>query len=107
MRAARYNKAAIRPTSVDDPTVNKALSEIRDAVPDVAVFDGARLIKDIVLASGVTKRVVHGLGRKYRGRIIARQSTNAYLIDDYTRTDTDTYIYLTASANTTVSLVVF
>lgn len=97
----------IRPVKTDDPVINKALDEIRDGLPDVEAFAGARQINKIVLVSGVQKRVAHGLGRKYRGRLIVSQSAAAHITDDLTKTDLDKYLYLTASANTTINLVVF
>lgn len=107
MKKARVLRAHIKTTSVDDPTTDRALSEIRDSIADVSVFEGARLVGPVVLVSGTQKRVTHGLGRKYRGFFVVRKSAVADLIDDGSKTDRDTYLYLTANGNTTVSLVVF
>jgi hypothetical protein len=93
--------------SSGNPATDKALAALHEAMPDLSVFDGARLIEDVALSSGVQKRVSHGLRRKYRGFIPVGLSAAATIIDDKSKSDRDVYLYLTASANTTISLVVF
>jgi hypothetical protein len=92
--------------------VDKAIASVHAAIPTLSVFDGARLLADVPLVSGVTKRIPHGLGRKLRGYLVVRTSTGAalgYLCDEQsTHTDTATYLYLRAEGySPTVSLIVF
>jgi hypothetical protein len=100
-------RIGIKPTSVTDVATSKALDDLRASIPDLEVLDGARLVEGVVLTSGVQKRIAHGLGRKYRGFLPCSISAAATFIDDKTKPDRDTYLYLTSSANTTISLVVF
>lgn len=102
----------IRPSAVADSKTNKALSDIRAAVADHAALDGVRLIADVQLTSGETKRIAHGLGRKLRGWIVVRTSegnTSAYLHDEQREhPDTDVYLHLRAEGySPVVSLLVF
>lgn len=91
--------------SSGDEATDKALAALQKQIPDLGVFEGARLIESTVSTS---TRVVHGLRRKYRGFLVVGLSTAAIITDDRTRGDTDTYLYLTASTGTpSVRLIVF
>lgn len=91
-------KGPIKGTTVDDQKTQKALDEIRTALPPASVLDGARLLEDIQFTAGVTRRVVHGLKRKPRGYLVVRidrGAAMAYFYDEQrSHTDTDVYLYL-------------
>ncbi len=98
----------ILPSAVDDVKTQRAIDLVKNAVPDLDVIAGLRSLGSIALVDGVQKRVAHGLGRKYRGRVVVTQSAAAHILDDTGKSDTATYIYLTASGGSpTVTLLVF
>lgn len=100
----------VRPTGLSDGPTQKAVDDLRTALPDLGVFEGARALDGIVLQDGVTKRIVHGLGRKLRGWLVVRiNSSGGTLLDEQaTHSDGKTYLYLKAVGySPTVSLVVF
>lgn len=101
---------ARRFVSAGDPAVDKAI-QVATAAP-ASPLDGIRLVENVVLVDGVTKRISHGLRRKLRGWIVVRTSTSdalAALHDEQaTHSDTDVYLYLRANGySPTVSLLVF
>ncbi len=88
--------------------VDKALRTFHSTSSDP--FDGARLIEGVQLAAGVTKRVIHGLGRKPRGYLVVKASTGAVMscLYDETHADSDVYLYLRAEGySPVVSLLIF
>ncbi len=99
---------ALKVPSSGSVDTDKAIRAVAAAIPDLAVFAGARELGPIALVAGVQKRVPHGLKRKYRGFLLSGLSAVATITDARTKSDTDTYLYLTATgANATVHLVVF
>jgi hypothetical protein len=98
--------------SSGDAATDKALDEIRGAIPDLEALDGLRLLENVQLTSGVTARVPHGLGRKPRGWLVVRTDSGAalgYIYDEQrTQAKTDVYLYLRAEGySPLVSLLVF
>ena len=92
--------------SSGDEATDKALQALQKTIPDLSVFEGARLV-EATLTAGTPLRITHGLKRKYRGFLVAGSSVAATFSDDRTKPDIDTYVYLTASAGTSVRIVVF
>lgn len=93
------------------PSVDKA---IMAANPPTAtsILDSVRLLENVVLVDGVTKRIAHGLKRKLRGWFVVRTNAGEALGSLYdeqsSHTDTDTFLYLRADGYApTLSLVVF
>lgn len=94
--------------SSGDVTSDKAIQGAIDAIPDLTAIEGIRQLSPVALTDGVVKRLVHGLGRKYRGFILVGLSAAATVTDDQTKTDTDTYLYLTPhGASPTVRVLVY
>lgn len=92
------------------PLVDKAIAALTSTSP--SPLDGIRLIENVSLVSGQTKRIVHGLKRKLRGYLVVKSSAGAamgYMYDEQLlRADTDIYLYLrTEGYSPTISLLVF
>lgn len=92
--------------SSGDAATDKALQAVKTTLPDLSVFEGARLV-EANLTAGTPLRVTHGLRRKYRGFIVVGLSAPAIITDDRTKTDINVFLYLTASVTAAVRLVVF
>lgn len=94
--------------SVADTNTDRALNTIVDAVNELrfAPVVNSVLVPGVVIASGTTVTVNHGLGRSYRGRIVVAQSAEATIWDGVSATP-DLTLLLTSNADVTVSLLVF
>ena len=65
-------------------------------------------LKNVVLTSGTTNRINHGLGRELQGWFIIRLRASATVYDTQDSNQTPQYtLQLVTSANVTVDLVVF
>lgn len=101
-----------RPTAVADAVTNVALGQLRASITDVSVLSGIRLLENIELTAGETRRIAHGLRRKLRGYVVVRCSASASMghmhDEQLEHTDTDKYLYLRPEGfSPTVSLLVF
>jgi len=75
----------------------------------IPVLDG-RLVEGVTLAAGVTKDVVHGLGRTLRGWIIVRvgySGATAVVQEAAGNPDEALYLRLSCAQDVTLSLWVF
>tara|TARA_R110002020_G_scaffold82627_8_gene204961 strand:+ start:908 stop:1258 length:351 start_codon:yes stop_codon:yes gene_type:complete len=71
-------------------------------------FATGRIIAKVQLAAGVSKRVAHKLGRRYVAWSVVRKSADSGVWEsDYSQpANPEKFIYLTATADVTVDIVV-
>lgn len=94
-----------RKINTTDEALNKVQANVESAITPVLqckLLDG-HILSDLELVSG-SNRIEHKLGRTLIGYFPVRQSNASTIYD--TSID-DKFLYLTASANITVSLWVF
>lgn len=71
------------------------------------ILEGS-FLQDIVLTTGVTNKVSHGLQRPVNGYIVVKRNSNSVVYDnESSNTLKSTFLQLLCSANVTVSLWVF
>lgn len=102
-----------RPDGIDDPTISRALDDIRKRAVEAGLLQNAVEVLDVQLSTSDVVRVAHKLGRKVRGYFISRVRSTpgaAFSVFDELsqNTDTDRYLYLRAvGAAPRVDLVVY
>ena len=101
------NFERINVTSPEISHLQYRLEETFRPLTSSSVIDGI-LLEDILLASGVTSKVAHKLGRKLIGWIVVGKNAAQHVYDANSgKTDLDQYIHLTAGGTTTVNVWVF
>lgn len=72
----------------------------------IPLLDGV-LIENLSATASVESAIGHGLGRKYRGFIVVRNSAGAVFNELFSSTDTATFLRITPDKNVSFALWVF
>ena len=76
-------------------------------LPRLPILDG-NLIENVSLTAGQTNVIEHGLGRQFRGVLLALNSANANVwFNQAANSQATTHVHVQCSANCIVSLWIF